>query len=112
MTLGKFVHWLGILVILAVCFADPLQGKEQNVLSHRSYVGILFGLALTLLGIEVRRGDKRVSLLELAADWLFEEEPIEPPAPEAADAETPPAPPPPAAEAPPQPPAGESSPSP
>jgi len=103
MTLGKLIHWLGILVILAVCFADPLQGKAENVLSFKSYAGILFGFALTVLGIEVRREGQRVSLLELVADWLFEEEPEEPPAPEAAPparpeapaASTPPPPPPP-----------------
>jgi hypothetical protein len=101
MTLGKVIHWLGILVILAVCFVDPLQGKAQNILSYKSYAAILFGLALILLGIEVRRGGKRVSLLELTADWLFEEEPEERARPDT-----------PAAEAAPQPPAGDSPPSP
>ena len=75
MTLGKFIHWLGILLILLVCFYDVLSGKEQNVLAYKSYAAIVFGFLLTLLGIEVTRKGRRACLLEIVADWLFEEEP-------------------------------------
>ncbi len=44
------IHWIGIAIILFVCFFDVIMGKPVNILAWRSYAGILLGLAVAGMG--------------------------------------------------------------